>query len=350
MCMFSGTTYGWPPMVTAFASGFGIASEYLISVYRLSSGTRYPPSTYDSNSAPPSVGQVSGGRWPDSRACRTTRWLTPPPPATGFSTSWMSGYVAFNALNMASAASRSPPAVHQWKISSLRSSAFAIPPPRCVPAQYPATPATSAAMTTPTTIWETGAYVAPLLMPIAPPWEMKPAYAIAVKGRSDDFGVGAGASCQARRRHVPARVVRGSRTGPTRSGGEAFLDDHETFRAPRMRRPSTHVERLERPQLRGKNRSACGLSRPRVFGHRTERAPARMAGGPRPPRTGATACTPHAQPPPEPRTRARGWRCVPRRPHNAGPPLRPLSPVAQQCRGPTHRDAHGDFQARLRCG
>src|SRR2546427_2287489 len=270
MCMFSGTTYGWPPMVTAFASGFGIASEYLISVYRLSSGTRYPPSTYDFNSAPPSVCQVSGGRLADSRACRTTRWLTPPPPATGFSTSWMSGYFAFNALNMASAASRSPPAVHQWKISSLRSSAFAIPPPRCVPAQYPATPATSAAMTTPTTIWETGAFVAPLLMPIPPPWEMKPAYAIAVKGRSDDFGVGAGASCQARRRHVPARVVRGSRTGPTRSGGEAFLDDHETFRAPRMRRPSTHVERLERPQLRGKNRSACGLSRPRVFGHRTE--------------------------------------------------------------------------------
>ena len=32
MCMFSGTTYGWPPMVTAFANGFGIASEYLISV------------------------------------------------------------------------------------------------------------------------------------------------------------------------------------------------------------------------------------------------------------------------------------------------------------------------------
>src|SRR4051794_25861943 len=33
----------------------------------------------------------------------------------------MSGYLSFSVLNMASAASRSPGAVHQWKISSLRS-------------------------------------------------------------------------------------------------------------------------------------------------------------------------------------------------------------------------------------
>src|SRR5512147_2507975 len=52
------------------------------------------------------------------RALRTTRCSVPPPPGTGFSTSVMSGYLAFRAANIASAASRSPGAVHQWKISS----------------------------------------------------------------------------------------------------------------------------------------------------------------------------------------------------------------------------------------
>src|SRR5207247_9331360 len=100
-------------------------------------------------------------------------------------------------------------------------------------------------------------------------------------------------------------------------------------------------------------KTATGRVRDRARARRPVRhtgcAWGRRGGAPRPPRTVATVYIPRAQPPPEPHSRAPGWRYAPSRLRTAGPPPRPLSPVARRCLGPAHREAHGDSPATLRC-